>query len=103
MDLRRIFIALAILSFVSFAQVIKPITSSQSLFWQQYNPQKCCTDETIKVFGQATIQANPDSASLSAQATANGASVNEAVSSLAKKVTAIIGVLKQSGLDSSNY
>lgn len=101
MNLRRIFIGIALLTFVTFGQILRP--NVQELFWKQYNPQKCCTDSTIKVFGQATIQANPDSASLSAQVSANGATVNEAVSLLAKKVTCVIGVLTSSGLNSSAY
>ena len=75
MNLRRIFIIASLLAFVAIAQTYPP-NNIQSLFWQQLNPQKCCTDQTIKVFGQSTIQADPDSASLSAQVSVNAASVN---------------------------
>lgn len=102
MDLRRIFIVTSLLAFVAVAQTFPP-NNVQSLFWQQLNPQKCCTDQTIKVFGQSTIQADPDTASLSAQVSANGASVNEAVALLAKKVSSVIGILTSSGLSSTNY
>lgn len=64
---------------------------------------KCCSDNTIKVFGSSTIQANPDIAYLSATITATGQTVSDAVQKLSTQSNIIIQILQSNGLTSSNY
>lgn len=64
---------------------------------------KCCSDNTINVFGSSTIQANPDIAYLSATITATGQTVSDAVQKLSTQSNIIIQILQSNGLTSSNY
>lgn len=66
-------------------------------------PNSCCSDKTITVNGEATVQADPDTATLSAQVTVNAKTVDMAVKQLSNKVSLVVAVLTANGLNSSNY
>lgn len=70
---------------------------------QIFPPSTCCSDRTITVNGDATINASPDIATLSAQVTVNAKTVDIAVKQLSSKVSQAIAVLTANGLDNSNY
>lgn len=84
-------VLLLALAVSSQAQIFSPILNG------------CCSDKTVTVNGQATIQANPDTATLSAQITVNAKTVDLAVKQLSNKVALITGILTSNGLDNSNY
>jgi uncharacterized protein YggE len=79
------------------------LCSFSQIFIPTLNTQTCCSDQTITVYGSATVQANPDIALLSAQISVNGNSVSQAVAQLSTQVSRIISILTANGINSSNY
>ena len=64
---------------------------------------KCCSDNTISVSGSGTIQGSPDFAIVSAQLTASGKTVKQAISKLSTQVNTVIKILASNGLTEKNY
>jgi uncharacterized protein YggE len=97
-------VLLALLAVIALTQgqiIGSPL--SASLFYQGLSAQTCCSDQTITVYGSATIQAPPDSATLSVQVTVSGSTVNAVIALLSAKVNSVISILNSNGLNSSNY
>ena len=88
----------------TYSQVI-PSFNAQTLFPQYLASTfgSCCSDQTITVYGSATIDAAPDSAVISATVSVNGDTVDKAISALAKVVNSVIAVLSANGLTDKNY
>jgi uncharacterized protein YggE len=102
-----IFSKLAILLLLlgcAYSQVL-PSFNTQSFIPQYLSASlgTCCSDQTITVYGSATIDAAPDSAVLSATVSVNGDTVDRAISALAKIVSSVISVLNANGLTDKNY
>jgi uncharacterized protein len=92
---------LALLLLAAKAQIT--FGSPLNNYLQTIGSQTCCSDQTITVYGSATIQAAPDTASISLQVTVNGDTVNAAVAQLTTKISSVISVLTSNGLTSANY
>jgi uncharacterized protein YggE len=104
---KKIAIFIVLLAVITQAQVIPTISINSvpvsSSFLYPSTSSNCCSDLTIDVHGQATVQANPDTASLSAQVTVNADTVDLAIAALSSKVINVISILTSNGLNSSNY
>jgi uncharacterized protein YggE len=88
---------------IQLAVIIALVVSSQAQIFPSFKVNTCCSDQTITVNGQATIQAKPDIATLSAQVTVNAKTVDLAVKQLSNKVAVVIAILTSNGLNTSNY
>lgn len=105
----KVLAALVVFAFVAQGQLIPPISTTvgspltSSLFYQSLSPQTCCTDQTITVYGSATIQAAPDTATLNVQITVNSDTVKNAIAALSSQINCVITILNANGLNSSNY
>lgn len=88
----------------TYSQVL-PQYTAQSLFPQYLASLggTCCSDQTISVYGSATIDAAPDSAVISATVSVNGDTVDKAIAALARVVNSVISVLTANGLTDKNY
>jgi uncharacterized protein YggE len=94
------------LAFIAQGQLIPSISVTSLPIKPSFlfpSTNNCCSDLTIAVYGQATVQANPDTASLSAQVTVNADTVNHAIAALSSQVITVISILTSNGLNSSNY
>lgn len=108
MHLPKVLAALALLAVITQGQLIPPLTVSSSpfgssLLYQSIASQTCCTDQTITVYGSATIQAAPDTATLSVQITVNADTVSNAIAALTSQINTVLSILTTNGLNSSNY
>lgn len=80
-----------------------PVGSSLLNQYLSSPSQTCCSDQTITVSGSATIQAPPDTATLSVQIMVNGDTVNSAIALLTTKINTVISILTSNNLNSSSY
>lgn len=102
---KKTIVALAIIALTT-SQVLGTLYSQSTLtpiLTNGATNQPCCSAQTITVYGTATIQANPDTATLSAQITVNGNTVAQAIAQLSTQASAVISILTANGLNSSNY
>lgn len=102
----RKYVILAAVLVCSLAQIypsVPTLTQFGNLRLFGAGSQTCCSAQTVTVYGAATIQAVPDTASLSAQLSVNGNTVAQAVAQLSTQVSCVINILTSNGLNSSNY
>lgn len=76
MTVPKVFL-LGILLAAGYAQIT--LTSPMSAYMQALGTQVCCTDNTMTIYGSATVQAAPDTATINLQVTVGGSTVNAAV------------------------
>lgn len=100
MTVPKVFL-LGILLAAGYAQIT--LSSPMSTYLQTVGAQACCSDNTMTVYGSATVQAAPDTATINLQVTVGGSTVNAAVAQLTRQVNCVLGVLTANGLTSSNY
>ena len=62
-----------------------------------------CGWNTIDVNGAATLNVNPDIASLNVQVSANGKTTADAINLLAQKINKVLSTLTSIGLNSNNW
>jgi uncharacterized protein len=87
---------------IPFTSGGSPLLTS-SLLYKSLSPQTCCSDQTISVYGAATIQAAPDTATINVQMTVNADTVSSALALLATQINHIISILTANSFNVSNY
>lgn len=80
--------------------VIRPPTIN---YGSNSDKEECCDDKTITVGGSATVQADPDQVTITAEIKASSKTTEQAVSSLTSQVDSIIAILNSNGLTQDNY